>query len=219
VVGAPPVDDGLRQFNLEPGGYYLVVARLEPENNVDLIIREYLASSATRPLVVVGGSRYGTAYAQSILDEPDPRVRSVGAIYESPVLNGLYRDCHCYLHGHEVGGTNPSLLRAMQAGAPCAAVDVVFTREVLGEAGLFFGKAPGNLAALLSRIDAEPAELARNGQALQARATSEYRWDAIAAAFATLFHTLIPNRRAGQAPGAARALDIYRPREFADAPP
>ncbi len=65
VVGAPPVDDGLRELGLEPGGYYLTVAQLEPENNVDLIIREYLASSATRPLVVVGGSRYGTAYAQS----------------------------------------------------------------------------------------------------------------------------------------------------------
>jgi glycosyltransferase involved in cell wall biosynthesis len=216
VVGAPPVDDGLHQFGLETGGYYLTVARLEPENNVDLIIREYLASSATRPLVVVGGSQYGTAYAQSILDEPDPRVRCVGAIYDSPILNGLYRDCYCYIHGHEVGGTNPSLLRAMQAGAPCAAVDVVFTREVLGQAGLFFGKAPGELASLFDRIDDNPAELAKNGEALHVRASTEYRWDAIAAAFDALFRALVGNRRAARAPDAARMLDVYRPREFAE---
>ncbi len=214
VVGAPPVDDGLRQFGLERGGYYLTVARLEPENNVDLIIREYLASSARKPLVVVGGSRYGTAYAQSILDEPDPRVRCVGAIYDSPVLNGLYRDCYCYIHGHEVGGTNPSLLRAMQAGAPCAAVDVVFTREVLGPAGLFFGKAPGELASLLSRIDGQAAELADHGEELRNRASTEYRWDAIAAAFDALIKALIADRRAAQAPDAASTLDVYRPREF-----
>jgi glycosyltransferase involved in cell wall biosynthesis len=214
VVGGPPVDDGLRRFGLQPGGYYLVVARLEPENNVDLIIREYLASSAMRPLVVVGGSPYGTTYSQEILNEPDPRVRSVGAIYDSPVLNGLYRDCYCYIHGHEVGGTNPSLLRAMQAGAPCAAVDVVFTREVLGEAGLFFGKAPGNLAAVFSRIDGEVAALVKRGQALRTRAGTEYRWDAIAAAFEALIKALIADRRAAQGPDVARTLDVYRPGEF-----
>jgi glycosyltransferase involved in cell wall biosynthesis len=218
VVGAPPVDDGLRQFGLEPGGYYLTVARLEPENNVDLIIREYLASSAQRPLVVVGGSRYGTEYAQSILDEPDPRVRCVGAIYDSPVLNGLYRDCHCYIHGHEVGGTNPSLLRAMQAGAPCAAVDVVFTREALGQAGLFFAKAPGDLASLFNRIDDDSAELARRGGELRDRASTEYRWDAIAAAFDTLIKALLANRRAARTSDPKTPLEVYHPRDFTSPP-
>jgi glycosyltransferase involved in cell wall biosynthesis len=219
AVGAAPTDEGLQRFNLDPGGYYLVVARLEPENNVDLIIREYLASPATRPLVVVGGNPYGTPYMQAILAEPDPRVRCVGAIYESAVLNGLYRDSYCYIHGHEVGGTNPSLLRAMQAGAPCAAVDVVFTREVVGPDGLFFDKAPGVLAALLARIDADSEDLARRGQVMRARASTAYRWDAVVAAFATLFRTLAANPRAGRAPDAVAALDVYHPEAFPAPPP
>ena len=214
VVGAPPSSDALKRFGLQPGGYYLVVARLEPENNVDLVIREYLASSCTRPLVVVGGSPYLTPYSQAILEEPDPRVRSLGPIYESATLNGLYGGCTCYIHGHEVGGTNPSLLRAMQAGAPCVAVDVVFTREVLGQAGEFFAKAPGSLAALLSRLDAQPEELARRGAALRARAEAEYRWDAIAAAFAALFRALIEARQAGRRIDAADLPDFYRPQDF-----
>ena len=214
VDGAPPSDEGLRRFDLQARGYYLAVARLEPENNIDLIINEYRTSSCTRPLIVVGGSPYRTPYAKAILAESDPWVRCVGPIYESAILNGLYRDCFAYLHGHEVGGTNPSLLRAMQAGAPCAATDVVFAREVLGNDGLFFSKAPGELAALLSRIDGQAEELSQRGVALRARADAQYRWDAIAAAFATLFGILIADRLSARRPGAAQALDVYRPQDF-----
>jgi glycosyltransferase involved in cell wall biosynthesis len=190
VVGAPPVDDGLRQFGLERGGYYLTVARLEPENNVDLIIREYLASPARRPLVVVGGSRYGTAYAQSILDEPDPRVRCVGAIYDSPVLNGLYRDCYCYVHGHEVGGTNPSLLRAMGAGTQVLAFDVDFNREVAGPTARFWS-GPTAIPALLAEAEADPAATAGAGAAARRRAADQYRWDTVTDGYEALAARLV----------------------------
>ncbi len=217
AVGDPPTDAGLKTHGLESGGYYLVVARFEPENNVDLIVREYLAANCTRPLVIVGNSRYGTDYARQIMAEPDPRVRCLGGIYETAILNGLYRGAFCYLHGHEVGGTNPSLLRAMQAGAPCAAVDVVFTREVLGETGVFFSKEPGALAEVLARMELAPhAQLAR-GRAACARATAEYRWDAIAAATATLFRAVLRARREGLGVAACLAEPIYTPR--AHAPP
>lgn len=214
VVGDAPSDEGLQRHSLQPGGFYLVVARLEPENNVDLIIREYLASACTRPLVVVGTSPYGTEYSQAILTQADPRVRCLGGIYDSAVLNGLYRGCYAYVHGHEVGGTNPSLLRAMQAGAPCLPVDVVFTREAVGEAGLFWDKAPGVLGALLSRIDAAPDELRTRGAQVQERATALYRWDAIAAAVETMFTTLVQARREGRPVAAALAGDIYHPLDF-----
>jgi glycosyltransferase involved in cell wall biosynthesis len=207
----------VKQHQLRPGEYYLVVARLEPENNVALIIREYVASSAKRPLVVVGGSQYGTEYAKAILDKSNLRVRCLGPIYDSPLINGLYRECYCYVHGHEVGGTNPSLLRAMQAGCPCVAVDVVFTREVLGEAGLFFDKALGDLASLFSRIDNQPEDLAALGGKLKERASREYRWDAVAAAFDTLIQTLLDNRRRSTRPEGK--LEVYRPRDFSEKPP
>jgi glycosyltransferase involved in cell wall biosynthesis len=214
VVGDAPSSDALAKYGLEPGGYYLVVARLEPENNVDLIIREYRAARPTRPLVIVGGSPYQTGYSQQIFAESDDRVRCVGAIYESAPLNGLYANCYAYLHGHEVGGTNPSLLRAMQAGAPCIPVDVVFTREVVGESGLFFGKAPGALARIFQEIDSEPERLKRMGAGAKARATALYRWDAIAAAFATLFQTLTQKRPPGKSLSEMLRGDIYRPEDF-----
>jgi glycosyltransferase involved in cell wall biosynthesis len=160
---------------------------------------------------VVGGNPYGTPYAQAILNQSDQRIRCVDAVWDAAVLNGLYANCYCYLHGHEVGGTNPSLLRAMHAGAPCVVVDVEFTREVVGEEGLLFVKAPGELAALLSKIEDTPSELARRGAALQARASAEYRWDAIAAAFTTLFRTLLDDRRAG---GKHDPLNVYHPHDF-----
>ena len=214
AVGDPPTDEALLAHGLKPGEYYLVVARLEPENNVDLIVREYLASSAGRPLVVVGGSPYGTDYARAILDESDPRVRALGPVYESRLLNGLYANCYCYLHGHEVGGTNPSLLRAMQAGAPCVAVDVDFTREVLGEAGLFFDKAAGRLAELFSQIDDRSEEVRRCGVALRERAEREYRWDAITLAYETLFIGMIEDFAAGRRIDKKALIDVYHPHDF-----
>jgi glycosyltransferase involved in cell wall biosynthesis len=143
----------------------------------------------------------------------DQRVRCVGSIYDASILNGLYQNCYCYLHGHEVGGTNPSLLRAMQAGAPCVAIDVVFTREVLTDVGLYFSTESGDLAKLLSRIDTQPEELATQGAALQERANAEYRWDAVAAAFLKLFRTLLQFRQAGRNLRDAQSIEVYSPHD------
>ncbi len=215
-VGEAPTDGGLARYGLERGGYYLVVARMEPENNVDLIIREYRAAKTTRPLVVVGGSPYPTDYAQAIAAESDEKVRCVGGVFESEILNGLYRDCYAYLHGHEVGGTNPSLLRAMHAGAPCIPIDVSFHREVVGEAGLYFEKSPGHLAEILSRVDLEPEAMAWRGAQARRRERSLYRWDAVVDAYAKLFQTLA-QRPGGRRPSAEQlAEEFYRPDAFAE---
>jgi glycosyltransferase involved in cell wall biosynthesis len=210
-VGDPSSDEGLRRFGLEGRGYYLVVARLVPENNVDLIIREYRAATTTRPLVVVGSTPHQTKYADAIIAQNDDRVRCVGGIYESAVLNGLYANCYAYLHGHEVGGTNPSLLRAMHAGAPCVAIAVDFHAEVLGPFFLSFGKETGELARLLSRIDAEPQYLVELGEQQRERASTLYRWDAVAAAYAQVFQAVYQARREGSRPTAALAKEVYRP--------
>jgi glycosyltransferase involved in cell wall biosynthesis len=135
-------------------------------------------------------------------------------VYESAALNGLYQNAYAYIHGHEVGGTNPSLLRAMQAGAPCIGVDVVFTREVIGADGLFFSKEAGVLAGLLTSLDTEPARLRALGEAMHARAAAQYRWDAIAAAYASLFEALVAARRAGRRFDGAKGGEVYHPLDF-----
>ncbi len=216
-VGEAPDGTALARFGLEPGGYYLVVARMEPENNVDLIIREYRAAGVSRPLVVVGSSPFGSAYSRRIAAEADARVLCLGSIFESSILNSLYANCYAYLHGHEVGGTNPSLLRAMHGGAACLPIDVVFHREVVGEDGQYFSKEPGHLANLLAEVETKPEETRQRGAAARIRVTSLYRWDAVASAYAGLIEVAVDARRGGGRPHDLAGTEFYRPRDFADA--
>jgi len=186
-TGGSAVDDGLEAFGVRAGAYWLVVARIEAENNTELIVRGFLESGVEGPLLVVGGARYGSAYSRRLFGLACDRVRFAGGVYEAAILNGLYGNCRAYLHGHEVGGTNPSLLRAMRWAAPCLAVDVEFNREVLADTGRYFTKEPGALAALLREVDGVPAALRRLGERAAERARTAYRWDDVAAGYADLF--------------------------------
>lgn len=188
-------DEGLERLGLQRGGYYLVVARLEAENNTELLVREYLASSLSRPLVVVGGARYPTDYSRRLFALACDRVKFAGSIYEPAVLNGLYANCRAYLHGHEVGGTNPGLLRAMAHGAPVLALDCAFNREVADLGGRYFEKRSGEAASLLRAVDADDELLRQLSMAAKARADSAYRWDDVALGYAALFTSVA--RRSG----------------------
>ncbi len=214
VAGEPPLDAAPAQFGLEPGRYHLVVARLEPENNVDLIIREYKKSKARMPLVYVGGARYESAYSRGIFAEGDERVKCLGPVYDSAVLNGLYKNCRSYLHGHEVGGTNPSLLRAMAAGAACVPINVVFHREVMGGEGRYFTTEPGDLAKIIEALEADDGMVERLGRHALARADGFYRWDAVAAAYAELFAKVVEARANGVDLAKHPVEDVYHPERF-----
>lgn len=214
-AGDPPDDGAPARFGLEPGRYHLVVARLEPENNVELAIREHRASRARLPLAYVGGAKYESAWSRRILAGSDGRVRCLGPVYESAALNGLFRHCRAYLHGHEVGGTNPSLLRAMAAGAACVPIDVVFHREALGGDGPYFTKAPGHLARIIEALEDDDAAIARMGAHARSRVESAYRWDAVAAGYAELFRRMVEARRAGTEFAKLADQDVYHPERFA----
>lgn len=209
LVGDPPNGGAPGHFGLEPGQYHLVVARLEPENNLELIIREYKASKARLPLVYVGGARYESEFSRHVMAQAGGRFRFLGPIYESDILNGLYHHCRSYLHGHEVGGTNPSLLRAMGMGAPCVALDVVFNREVLEDTGRYFSKAVGHLAAAIEAVEADPAGSARMGDLTRERARRLFRWDSVAAGYAEFFSHLVRG-------GGGKVPEVYDPAAFAD---
>lgn len=213
-VGGAPDASVLAQHGLQPGGYHLVVARLEPENNVDLVIREHRRSAARLPLVYVGSARYESEHSRAVMAESDERVRCIGAVYEAEKLNALYAHCRSYLHGHEVGGTNPSLLRAMGQGAACVPIDVVYHREAMGPQGLFFDKAEGALARTIERLEADDALVARLGAVARERADALFRWDAVAAAYARLLHALAARRRDAGALSSL-AAPVYDPASFA----
>jgi glycosyltransferase involved in cell wall biosynthesis len=194
AYGAPVLDDPgtdlLGQLDVVPGGFHLVVARFEPENHVEEIVAGYRRSSATLPLVVVGAAPYADDYTGRVraAADDDPRVRLVGAVWDQRLLDQLYAGACTYLHGHSVGGTNPSLLRAMGAGAATVAYDVVFNRDVLAGAGRFFGS-PDELAALLDRAEEDPAEVSQLGRAARAEA-SRFDWDEVAKRYEELCERL-----------------------------
>lgn len=201
TYGAPlvaPGEDRLAELGLGPGGFHLVVARFEPENHVDVIVEGYSRSGATRPLVVVGSAPYSDAYTARVHELGDDRVRFLGGVWDQVQLDQLYAHCHTYLHGHSVGGTNPSLLRALGAGAAVLAFDVDFNREVAGDSGRYFRDAAG-VAALVEAAEADPAAVARSGARARDLAT-RYDWDDVAAGYEQLARRL-----------AARDLPAVRP--------
>ena len=183
--GAPileaAAEDGVRELGLEPGGYHVVVARFEPENHVLEIVEGYRASSARMPLVVVGSAPYSADYTQRIhaVADGDDRIRLLGGVYDQDLLDALYFHAHTYIHGHSVGGTNPSLLRAMGAGTATIAYDVGFNRETLDEQGWFFADA-AQVQAHFDALAADPAQTDAFGGRSRERAASEFRWDKVA---------------------------------------
>ncbi len=194
--GAPilvdPASDRLADLDLEPGGYHLVVARFEPENHVDLAIEGYLRSAARRPLIVVGTAPYAGEYIARInaLAAGDDRIRLLGGIWDQEKLDQLYAHALTYIHGHSVGGTNPSLLRAIGAATAVSAFDVTFNREVLGADGRYFADADA-LAQAIDDAEADPNETAARGVRLQHVASTNYRWDDVADAYEALCRRLI----------------------------
>lgn len=193
AYGAPiiesPSSSRLAEVGLGPRGYHLVVARFEPENHVLEIVDGYSRSNAELPLAVVGSAPYAAEYTRQIHEAADDeRVRFLGALWDQELLDQLYANCASYLHGHSVGGTNPSLLRAAGAGAMVIADDVVFNREVLGDSGLFFTDAAG-VTARIEHVEAHPEESQACGDRLRTE-IARYSWDTVTDGYEDLLHDL-----------------------------
>ena len=176
--------------NLSPKSYYLVVGRFVPENNYETMIREFMKSNSKRDFALI------TNVNDKFLDElekrthfrSDPRIKFVGTVYDQELLMKIRENAYAYLHGHEVGGTNPSLLEALGSTDLNLLLDVGFNREVAEDAALYWTKEPGNLAALIERADAMDANaLAELGAAAQRRIADAYSWQHISDEYMSLW--------------------------------
>lgn len=177
----------LTPLGLQPKGYHLVVARFEPENHVDVIVEAYHRSASRLPLVVVGCAPYAAAYTQKIhrIAESDPRIRLLGGIYDQVQLDELYAHSLTYVHGHSVGGTNPSLLRAMGGGTSVLAFDIDFNREVLGDEASFFSSVSA-LSHHFDVVESNPERHIALGGRLQRRVQKLYDWGAVSRGYEDL---------------------------------
>ncbi|MCU1574748.1 MAG: hypothetical protein JWO93_2830 [Micrococcaceae bacterium] len=202
AYGAPILDSGdsdrLADLGLEAGKYHLVVARFEPENHVHMIVEGYSRSAAEYPLIVVGSAPYADEYTRHVRSLGDERVRFVGGVWDQELLDQLYANSLIYWHGHSVGGTNPSLLRAMGAGAATNAYDVNFNREVLGDTGEYFADAAA-IPALVEWAEDPTSDTILRGKKAQAEAL-RYDWDRVADGYEELCRDLAGR---GMTPGAS----------------
>jgi glycosyltransferase involved in cell wall biosynthesis len=175
--------------------YLLIVARQEPENNVSLAIEAFRLSETARSLLVVGASPYPGPYQRRIeeLAAQDPRIHLLGSVWDQQLLDSLYAGADLYVHGHSVGGTNPSLLRAMAAGAVVAAFDTPFNREVLGADSLYW-RSRDDLRGILDgeAYVGEPGVRQRTANVDRIR--DAYVWDKVADSYERLAAELVSGR-------------------------
>lgn len=185
----------LAELGLDVRRYHLLVARLEPENHVHEFVEAYHRSGALLPLVVVGGTPYPTDYTRRVESAAGraPGVRLLGGVWDQDLLDQLYAGAATYLHGQSVGGTNPSLLRAMGAGAPTIAHDNVFNRGVLGDDGVY-GATVAELARAIAAADLAPDVQGEVRQRLVRRCRDRYDWDTVTCGYAELCAQLAGGR-------------------------
>ena len=178
----------LDPWNLESGGYFLIVGRLIPDNNSDILIDGYLKSKSDKMLVIVGDDVFNDVFAQSIKEKikGNPNIRFTGYVKDSQVLSALYQHCYAYLHGHEFGGTNPTLIKALAEGTGIIALGTRFNKEVLadGEFGLLFDKDPNSLVKCLNEKNQVFVDLRAKAQS---RLIETYNWDHIASQYERIF--------------------------------
>ncbi|MCS6810618.1 MAG: DUF1972 domain-containing protein [Tepidimonas sp.] len=189
IVDPATVDPApLATWGLTPRQYALVVARPEPENHVLEIVEGYVQHPGDWPLVVVGDVSGATAYQRRLLALRSDRVRFIGAVYDPAKLTALRAHAFVYLHGHSVGGTNPSLLESMACGSLVIAHDNPFNREVAGEGAEYFDGAPALARALVTLRQEPEARLQQRRRYLQGVARRRYDWDRIAQAYVRHIH-------------------------------
>jgi rhamnosyltransferase len=144
------------KFNITLGEYYLIVGRFVPENNYETMIREFMKSNSKKDLVIISNVEKNKFYSdlrKATNFESDSRIKFVGTVYNSELLKFIREHAYAYLHGHEVGGTNPSLLEALGSTKVNLLLNVGFNKEVGMDSSLYWNKEKGNLAELINRTD------------------------------------------------------------------
>ena len=180
----------LDEKGLRADEYYLVVGRFVPVHNVESINREFMSSSTTKDLAIItteNQSLYNTLERKLHFSE-DPRIKFVGTVYDQELLKKIREHAYAYLHGHQVGGTNPSLLEALASTKMNLLLNVGFNREVAGRSALYWNKIKGSLSQLIADCDAmSEQERAKFGRRAKKRIRDEYSWRYITDTYEKLF--------------------------------
>lgn len=179
----PKLTAWYEEKGLSPKSYYLVVGRFVPENNYETMIREFMKSHSKRDFALITNvsDKFLEELKEKTHFDQDPRIKFVGTVYDKELLMKIRENAYGYFHGHEVGGTNPSLLEALGSTDLNLLLDVGFNREVAEDAALYWNKQPGNLASLIDQADNMNAgEITELGEKSSQRVVEAYSWQHIA---------------------------------------
>lgn len=197
AYGANPKEsvssDPIKKWNLQSRDYFLIVGRLVPDNNADLIIGGFLKSESKRTLVVVGDVPFADDWANRLKNIQDPRLLFTGYVTDPIELAALYSHCYAYFHGHEFGGTNPAMLKALGYGCAILALDTPFNQEMLqnGKHGWFFEKKTESVCQVVEESEAEPQKMEELRQTARSGLTLKYNWDAVTDQYLEVFRRLV----------------------------
>jgi len=179
----PKLTAWYKEKGLSPKSYYLVVGRFVPENNYETMIREFMKSHSKRDFALITNvsDKFLEELKEKTHFDQDSRIKFVGTVYDKELLMKIRENAYGYFHGHEVGGTNPSLLEALGSTDLNLLLDVGFNREVAEDAALYWNKQPGNLASLIDQADGMSTdEISRLGEKSSQRVVEAYSWQHIA---------------------------------------
>jgi glycosyltransferase involved in cell wall biosynthesis len=181
----------LADYDLEPGSYFFVASRLEPENNADTTVTAFQQLTTDKKLIIAGGANWDSPFVERLNQTADPRITFLGPVYEPGHIRELHANCYAYVHGNEVGGTNPALLKALGYGNCVLALDVNFNAEVVADAAMLYRKSPEDLAAKMQQLIDDPELAAEYRRRAPIRIQEAYQWDVVVRDYETLFSRLI----------------------------
>ena len=178
-----------QKWQTQEKNYYLILGRFVPENNYETAIREFMTSSTKRDLVIIcnheGNPYFEELRARTGFDQ-DPRVKFVGTVYDQDLLKYIRKEAFAYIHGHEVGGTNPGLLEALAQTDLNLVLGVSFNQTVAKDTAQYWTKEAGSLAHLINQVD--PLEdVSEWGQRAKANMKQNFTWEKIVGEYEELF--------------------------------
>lgn len=183
-----------KEKNVKPKEYYLVVGRFVPENNYETMITEYMKSKTTKDFVLITNveqNKFYEALKEKTRFEQDKRIKFVGTVYDQELLKKIRENAYGYIHGHEVGGTNPSLLEALASTKLNLLLDVGFNKEVGQDGAVYWNKEEGNLSNLINELDNILEEKRENySNKAKKRIQDEYSWKKIIEDYEKIFKVM-----------------------------
>lgn len=179
-----------KEKGLSKKSYYLVVGRFVPENNYETMIKEFMKSKTQKDFAIITNvnDKFLEELESRLHYKSDKRIKFVGTVYDQELLKKIRENAYGYFHGHEVGGTNPSLLEALSSTDLNLLLDVGFNREVGEDAALYWNKEDGNLARLIEAADEmNEEEISALGQKAKTRISEAYSWEFIVSEYERVF--------------------------------